>query len=202
MQIIKKLYPSGINSDHQYHHTCVFDCPATKRIIKFDYLGEDGLEREKFYLSLPRMRFYSIWFDDQHLRLQRLFVNFIGDDNLLYPAILPNVGLHGEVCLGDMANQYVSNASDFEIINRIYTSFLSSSFNPNGQLLWYFLNHVQNQKCDSGKFCQAIIKFLESWQKNGLDFQNESFMKYVKEMQKKCLCDIDSDIYRNYMKLG
>lgn len=208
MQIIKKF------TDSVHYHTCVFDCPATKRIIKFAYLGADGPEQEKFYLSLPRMRFYSIWVGEQHWWLKRLFVNFIGDDNLLYPAILPNVDTHGEVCLGDMSGrQYIRNASDFEIINRIYTSFVSSSFSPNGQngqLLWHFLNHVKNKQCDNtdGEFCQAIIKFLESWQKNGLDFQNESFTYFIIERQKRLyanlngMCDIQCDIHRNYMKLG
>lgn len=174
----------------------IFESPASKRTIR--YCDDYEAKMHSFYLSMPRMRFYSV---GNHKALTRLYINFVGSDNFCYPALLPNVGFFGDVCLGDMRNIVFCEKI-------IYNSFLASDFSSNGMLLLGFLRFKFKSKIKTIKeFNSSIIKFLNLWQENGLDFQNLYFVDLLRDSMSYNLTDnivIDSEneLFKTYMSLA
>lgn len=182
MQIIKKE-PNII----------IFESPASKRIIK--YYDSQG-KMHSFYLSMPRMRFYSVGEKDAWLtpRLLALYVNFIGSDNLCYPAILPNIGYHGNVCLGE--TQYIRLCE-----KNIYNSFLSSAFDAHGLLLLEFLfGYKKILNLENVDF--YFIEFLNLWKKNGLDFQDLNFVYHLQNLSLYKAMHLEEKLFKTYMSLA
>lgn len=186
----------------------IFESPASKRTIRYcDHQGK----MHSFYLSMPRMRFYSVGEQDAWLtpRLVALYVNFVGSDNLCYPALLPNIGFYGDVCLGDMENVFCEK--------NIYNSFLSSAFDNHGLLLMEFLFLKFEAEINpfiptgvSGRDF-SFIEFFNLWQKNGLDFQDLNFVNKLKNniipnlhCNAGSMCEIDSEneLFKTYMSLA
>lgn len=157
----------------------VFEASASKRVIKYEYN-----DCHQFYLSMPRMRFLADvnrYRSCRKITIRRLTVNFIGSDNSAYPAILPNINKLGDVCMGDINFEL---QDDDELINEIYSSFISTSFTLSGAMLvqfLYFNRWVKEDEQNISVYDDAIIKFFLNWQEKGLEFQNSSFRDKIKK---------------------
>lgn len=169
----------------------IFESLASKRTIRYcDHQGK----MHSFYLSMPRMRFYSV---GNHKALTRLYINFVGSDNFCYPALLPNVGFFGDVCLGDMRNIVFCEKI-------IYNSFLASDFSSNGMLLLEFLRFKFKSKIKTIKeFNSSVIKFFNLWQENGLDFQDLYFVDLLRDRRAdNIVIDSENELFKTYMSLA
>lgn len=189
----------------RWSNVLIFESPVSKRIINYVHLNE-----RKFYLSLPRIRFYSVceFLDDNNMWVRNLNLNFIGSNNVSYPAILPNINAIGSVCFGSMDVVYsLISKDDDEVINKIYSSFLSSSFNLSGKIWFEFLYFKSkiNRNCNVPQYNIATIEFFEKWEKDGLEFQDRMFLDIIKNTYDynhlNWLKDQDEN-FKTYMELG
>lgn len=202
----------------RWSNVLIFESPVSKRIINYVHLNE----KNKFYLSLPRIRFYAVCeFLDNNMWVRNLNLNFIGSNNVSYPAILPNIDAIGSVCFGSMDVVYsliskdddsLISKDDDEVINKIYSSFLSSSFNLSGRIWFEFLYFKSkiNRNCNDSQFIPsnaniATIEFFEKWEKDGLEFQDRMFLDIIKNTYDynhlNWLKDQDEN-FKTYMELG
>lgn len=203
MKIIKSYYYKRPLSGTK---VLIFESPVSKRIINYVDFNE---VKNKFYLSLPRIRFYAVceFLDNNNMGVRDLNLNFIGSNNVAYPAILPNIDAIGGVCFGSMDVVYslISKDDDDEVINKIYSSFLSSSFNLNGRIWFEFLYFKSkiNRDCNIAQYNIATIEFFEKWEKYGLEFQNRMFSDILKNTYDyNHLKRLKDENFKTYMELG
>ena len=157
----------------QKNELLVFDVSSSNRTI--------SISGERYYLSIPTMRFVSFIrtrrFDrDQELQeLYGLYGVFLGNDGEIYPMMLPNVHISGLICLGGMKKEYSLNNLEV-LVGEIYSNFIQSGFTCEGSNMKdFFENQGRSLKGLSKKekvvsVSDKMDEFYSGWSSGGRNY--------------------------------